>query len=166
MLIPSTISARRTRRYTSTLYIHRTIRRVEYNPMDDGRRYSIQSPFVSNLPPTLSTLTSPFTKQYANLAQTMQGSFLQYAQEVRDGAFPTDKESFSMDEDILAELTVPQQADAPAVVSPIFINDNKRGAAVISSASDMLWNSVEGPTRWAASRLSGLPAPATPPSPG
>ena len=108
MLIPSTISARRTRRYTSTLYIHRTIRRVEYNPMDDGRRYSIQSPFVSNLPPTRSTLTPPFTKQYANLAQTMQGSFLQYAQEVRDGAFPTDKESFSMDEDILAELTVPQ----------------------------------------------------------
>ena len=28
--------------------------------------------------------------------------------EVRDGAFPTDKESFSMDEDILAELTVPK----------------------------------------------------------
>ena len=28
--------------------------------------------------------------------------------EVRDDAFPTDKESFSMDEDILAELTVPQ----------------------------------------------------------
>ena len=28
--------------------------------------------------------------------------------EVRDGAFPSDKESFSMDEDILAELTVPQ----------------------------------------------------------
>ena len=28
--------------------------------------------------------------------------------EVRDIAFPTDKESFSMDEDILAELAVPQ----------------------------------------------------------
>ena len=42
MLIPSTITARRTRRYTSTLYIRRTIRRVEYNPMDGGRRYSFQ----------------------------------------------------------------------------------------------------------------------------
>ena len=28
MLIPSTITARRIRRYTSTLYIHGTIRRV------------------------------------------------------------------------------------------------------------------------------------------
>ena len=32
MLIPSTITARRTRRYTSTLYIRRTIRRVGYDP--------------------------------------------------------------------------------------------------------------------------------------
>ena len=46
MLIPSTITARRTRRYTSTLYIHRTIHGVGYNPMNDAggpvfsRRYS------------------------------------------------------------------------------------------------------------------------------
>ena len=37
-LIPSTITARRTRRYTSTLYIHRTIRRVDYDPMNGGGR--------------------------------------------------------------------------------------------------------------------------------
>ena len=43
-LIPSTVTAWRTRRYTSTLYIRRTIRSVEYNPMDDGGQYSIQSP--------------------------------------------------------------------------------------------------------------------------
>ena len=44
MLIPSTITALRTRRYTSTLYIHRTIHGFRYNPMNDGGRYSIQSP--------------------------------------------------------------------------------------------------------------------------
>ena len=32
MLMPSTITARRTRRYTSTLYIRRTIYGVAYNP--------------------------------------------------------------------------------------------------------------------------------------
>ena len=57
----STITARRTRRYTSTLYIRRTIHGVEYNPMYDGRRYSIKSPIPSNLPPTRPTLTPPFT---------------------------------------------------------------------------------------------------------
>ena len=61
MLIPSTITARRTRRYTSTLYIRRTIHGFGYNPMNDGGRYSIQSPFVSNLPPAWSTLPPPIT---------------------------------------------------------------------------------------------------------
>ena len=61
MLIPSTITARRTRRYTSTLYIHRTIHGVGYNPMNDGGRSSIQSPILSNLPPARSTLSPPFT---------------------------------------------------------------------------------------------------------
>ena len=32
-----------------------------YNPMNDGGRYSIQSPFVSNLPPAWSTLPPPIT---------------------------------------------------------------------------------------------------------
>lgn len=43
-------------------------------------------------------------KQYANLGQTIKGAFEQYAQEVRDGAFPTEKESFAMDESLLTEL--------------------------------------------------------------
>ena len=67
MLIPSTITARRTRRYTSTLYIRRTIHGVGYNPMDDGGRYSIKSPILSNLPPTRPTLTPPFTRLDAAL---------------------------------------------------------------------------------------------------
>ena len=47
MVLPSTITARRTRRYTSTLYIRRTIHGVGYNPMEDGGRYSFQPPYVS-----------------------------------------------------------------------------------------------------------------------
>ena len=31
--------------------------------MDDGRRYSIWSPILSNLPPTRPTLTPPFTQR-------------------------------------------------------------------------------------------------------
>ena len=65
-LIPSTITALRTRRYTSTLYIRRTIHGVGYNPMNDGGRYSIWSPILSNLPPTRPTLTPPFTPRCSN----------------------------------------------------------------------------------------------------
>ena len=44
-----------------SLYIRRTIHGVGYNPMNDGGRYSIWSPILSNLPPTRPTLTPPFT---------------------------------------------------------------------------------------------------------
>lgn len=44
------------------------------------------------------------TKQYANLAPVIQEAFAQYAQEVRAGTFPTDQESFAMDESLLTEL--------------------------------------------------------------
>ena len=43
-------------------------------------------------------------KQYARLAQTIQEAFARYAQEVREGTFPTEQESFTMDEGILQEL--------------------------------------------------------------
>ena len=49
MLIPSTITALRTRRYDSTWYIPGTIHGVENDPMDGGRRYGIQPPNVSDL---------------------------------------------------------------------------------------------------------------------
>ena len=48
------------------------------------------------------------TKQYANLAQIIQSAFTRYAEEVREGSFPTEKESFPMDPATLAELTVLQ----------------------------------------------------------
>ena len=58
MLIPSTITARRTGRYTSTLYIPGTIHRLDFEPMNDGGRYSIQPPNVSNLPAHVVHFTS------------------------------------------------------------------------------------------------------------
>ncbi len=47
-------------------------------------------------------------KQYANLGQIIQEAFCQYAQEVREGAFPTSKESSTMDPETLRELAVLQ----------------------------------------------------------
>ena len=46
------------------------------------------------------------TKQYARLAELIQEAFTRYAQEVKEGSFPTDQESFSMDETILEELAI------------------------------------------------------------
>ena len=43
-------------------------------------------------------------KQYANLGQVIKQAFEQYAQEVREGNFPTEKESFAMDESLLTGL--------------------------------------------------------------
>ena len=44
-------------------------------------------------------------KQYALLAEATREALARYAQEVREGVFPTEKESFSMDESVLRELT-------------------------------------------------------------
>ena len=43
-------------------------------------------------------------KQYAKLADVMSSAIAEYYNEVKAGSFPTDKQSFSMDESILAEL--------------------------------------------------------------
>jgi len=44
-------------------------------------------------------------KQYAKLADIMSSAVTEYYNEVKAGCFPTEKQSFSMDESILAELT-------------------------------------------------------------
>ena len=44
-------------------------------------------------------------KQYARLADVIRGAVTEYDNEVKDGSFPTDEQSFSMDESLLAELT-------------------------------------------------------------
>jgi len=46
------------------------------------------------------------TKQYAQLAESIKGAFADYIQDVESGSFPTEKQSFAMDESILEELTV------------------------------------------------------------
>jgi 3-methyl-2-oxobutanoate hydroxymethyltransferase len=43
-------------------------------------------------------------KQYAKLTDTIRDAVTEYYNEVKAGSFPTDKQSFSMDENILAEL--------------------------------------------------------------
>ena len=52
------------------------------------------------------------TKQYLRLAEEMKDALGRYAQEVKDGSFPTAKESFDMDEaiveELMEELIVPQ----------------------------------------------------------
>jgi len=52
-------------------------------------------------------------KQYARLAETVQEAFCRYAQEVREGTFPTGQESFTMDEGILRELEAPAAKPLP-----------------------------------------------------
>ncbi|MFB0559442.1 MAG: 3-methyl-2-oxobutanoate hydroxymethyltransferase, partial [Dehalococcoidales bacterium] len=44
-------------------------------------------------------------KQYVKLVDIMSSAITEYYNEVKAGTFPTDKQSFSMDESILAELT-------------------------------------------------------------
>ena len=46
--------ALRTRRYDSTWYIPGTIHKVENDPMEGGRRYSIQSPILSSSAVTIA----------------------------------------------------------------------------------------------------------------
>ena len=64
MLLPSTITARRTRRYTSTLYIHRTTHKLDLKPMNGGGRSNLQPPFVRDYPPARDNLPPPFTVVY------------------------------------------------------------------------------------------------------
>ena len=45
------------------------------------------------------------TKQYAKMADTIRAAVSEYDREVKAGSFPTDEQSFSMDESLLAELT-------------------------------------------------------------
>jgi 3-methyl-2-oxobutanoate hydroxymethyltransferase len=44
-------------------------------------------------------------KQYAKLTDIIRNAVTQYHNEVKAGAFPTEKQSYSIDESLLAELT-------------------------------------------------------------
>ena len=45
-------------------------------------------------------------RQFAKLAESMREAFTTYVKQVEDGSFPTDRQSFGMDESVLEELTV------------------------------------------------------------
>jgi 3-methyl-2-oxobutanoate hydroxymethyltransferase len=45
-------------------------------------------------------------KRFAEVGQSITDALGQYAREVREGTFPTEKESFTMDEELLSELMV------------------------------------------------------------
>jgi 3-methyl-2-oxobutanoate hydroxymethyltransferase len=49
--------------------------------------------------------TPRHARQYAHLAEEIQGAVERYQRDVQSGAFPTARESFSMDEAVLAELS-------------------------------------------------------------
>ena len=85
MLLPSTITARRTRRYTSTLYIRRTIQGVGYNPY--GWRRTVQ--FATAVCQRLPARTGQFTSAAYTLAQRRKvlddvNAVAAYAKEMKD----------------------------------------------------------------------------------
>ena len=53
------------------------------------------------------------TKQYARLAETIEGALTQYALEVKEGSFPAEEQSFAMDQTILEELGYIQGTPRP-----------------------------------------------------
>ena len=48
--------------------------------------------------------TPRFAKQYANLLESMRAAFSEFADEVRDGTFPTHEHGFAMSRDVIAAL--------------------------------------------------------------
>ncbi len=65
-----------------------------------------------------SDLTPKHAKQYAHLGETIKEAFNHYMREVQEGAFPTEKHSFKMDEALAAEIegaTVPLSSSSTTV---------------------------------------------------
>jgi len=59
---------------------------------------------VSDILGLFTDFVPKHTRQYARLADIMSTAITEYYTEVKDGSFPTDKQSFSMDESIIAEF--------------------------------------------------------------
>jgi 3-methyl-2-oxobutanoate hydroxymethyltransferase len=56
---------------------------------------------ISDMLGSFSDFVPKHTKQYAKLADIIKNAVTEYQNEVKSGAFPTEKQSFSMDESIL-----------------------------------------------------------------
>ena len=63
-----------------------------------------QDQVINDILGSFADFVPKHAKQYAKLTDIIQGAVTEYYNEVRAGSFPTDKQSFSMDESILAEL--------------------------------------------------------------
>jgi len=59
---------------------------------------------VSDILGLFTDFVPKHTKQYARIADIMSNAITEYYNDVKAGSFPTDKQSFSMDESIIAEL--------------------------------------------------------------
>ncbi len=59
---------------------------------------------ISDLLGLFTDFVPKHAKQYAKLAEIMSGAVTEYIAEVKEGSFPTSKQSHTMDESILAEL--------------------------------------------------------------
>ncbi len=59
---------------------------------------------VSDILGLFTDFVPKHTRQYTRLADIMSTAITEYYNEVKTGSFPTDKQSFSMDESIIAEL--------------------------------------------------------------
>jgi 3-methyl-2-oxobutanoate hydroxymethyltransferase len=59
---------------------------------------------ISDLLGLFTDFVPKHAKQYAKLAEIMSGAVTEYIAEVKAGSFPTSKQSYAMDETILAEL--------------------------------------------------------------
>ena len=62
---------------------------------------------INDILGSFSDFVPKHAKQYANLADITRKAVTDYLGEVKAGSFPTDEQSFSMDESIIAELTKP-----------------------------------------------------------
>ena len=60
---------------------------------------------VSDILGLFTDFVPKHAKQYAKLADIIRAAVTDYDREVKDGTFPTEEQSFSMDESILARLT-------------------------------------------------------------
>ncbi len=64
-----------------------------------------QTQVINDILGSFTDFVPKHAKQYARLTDIIRTAVTEFYDEVKSGSFPTDKQSFSMDESILAELT-------------------------------------------------------------
>ena len=67
------------------------------------------------------------TKRYADAGETIRNALAAYAADVREGRFPTEEHSFTMDESALAELTTTDDAPEPLTANRAPTSNGQNG---------------------------------------